>query len=275
MKKEKRTGFRAGVVGAGKMGAVVLKGLVESGLVKPADVVVYELDAARAKKLARELGVARAASPADLARGCGVIFLCVKPDQFPSAAEEMRGALAPGACVVSIMAGVGTERIRRELGGVRACVRVMPNLACRVRAGVSAVSRDASVPSAVYGLVVRLFEFLGGVVEVPERMMDAVTAVSGSGPAYVFMLVEALADGGVRVGLDRKTAMKLAALTALGAARLMEESGAEPALLRAEVSSPGGTTVEATALLECRGFRSAVIDAVAAARDKARALAER
>lgn len=264
----KSADFRVGFIGVGKMGAILMEGMVQNRLVAASRVMAFDSVAA-CKEKAKRCGVKWATGAEEIGAECDLIFICVKPDQFHSMAGQLKVTLSKKTCIVSIMAGVSIETVKHGLGENQPCVRVMPNVAARVREGVAAIARGEGVSAKHYDFVLKFFDEMGGFVEVAEGKMNAVTALSGSGPAYVMMLLESLVDGGILVGLDRQTAMKLAVRTVVGAGRLVEASGAEPALIRAEVSSPGGTTIEAIALLERRKFRGAVIDAVAAACRKA------
>lgn len=256
---------RIGFLGAGKMGGILVRGLVRAKLAGPDQVTVFDVFRDGADALARETGVAVADTAPKLVAAADIIFLCVKPQQFAEAAAQVNTAFKAGKCVVSIMAGMPSAKIRDALGGKVPVLRVMPNTPCLVEQGATAVARDADVPEDVKEFAFRLFASLGAAVWVAESQMDAVTALSGSGPAYVFMFIEALADAGVTAGLDRKTSETLAAQTVLGSAAMAASSGLSMGELRAQVSSPAGTTVAATGVLESRAFRGAVIDAVLAA----------
>lgn len=269
---KKSADFKIGFIGVGKMGSILMEGMVESGLTSPSCVFAFDTVAVHREKVTK-CGVGWVKDIGEIGKTCDLIFVCVKPNQFPKVANELRQSLKQKSCVVSIMAGVPVKKILNELGGDCTCIRVMPNVAARVREGVTAIVRGKGVSSKKYNFVLDFFEKMGGAVEVAEGKMNAVTALSGSGPAYVMMLIESLVDGGILVGLDRQTAMKLAVRTVVGAGRLVEAGGVEPSVIRAEVSSPGGTTIEAIALLERRKFRGAVVDAVAAACGKAEKLA--
>lgn len=262
---------KIGFLGTGKMGGILVRGLVDSGLCHPDNVMLFDVMRASAEKIADDLGVSVAKSAARLVEDCGVVFLCVKPQQFTQTAAQIRGAFGGGKCAVSIMAGVKSGAVREALGEANV-VRVMPNVACLVGHGASAVARDSDAPEDVLKFAFNLFASLGTAVWVNESQMDAVTALSGSGPAYVFMFLEALTDAGVTVGLDRATSLELALETVIGSATMAHESELSLSDLRAAVSSPDGTTVAATGVLERQGFRAAVIDAVRAARDRGREL---
>lgn len=263
---------KIGFLGTGKMGGIIIEGMIAARLCAPGAVVVYDVDSAASKKLSERTGVSVAPGLKELSAECEVLFLCVKPQQFISAAEDIKKYVQGGLNVVSIMAGVKSGAIREALGGKVKALRVMPNVACLVGQGMAALARDTDAADDVKSFVFGLFESLGGAVWVDEKQMDAVTALSGSGPAYVFMMIEAMTDAGVSVGLDRATSQKLATQTVLGSAEMAKRSEFSLCELRAQVSSPAGTTVAATAVLERSGFRAAVIDAVIAARDRSREL---
>lgn len=199
-----------------------------------------------------------------LASQADQVWLCVKPQAFGSVAAELHGKLKQDALVVSILAGVSLDRLSSGLGH-RKIVRVMPNTPALVLAGASAFCATPEVGADERRIVQEALSAVGTAHEVSESQMDAVTGLSGSGPAYVFVAIEALADGGVLAGLPRPLALALATQTVLGAAKLATESGKHPGELKDQVASPGGTTIAGLATLEDRGFRGALIAAVAAA----------
>ncbi len=251
------------------MGEIILGGLIREGMCVATDVMIFDAVMDKADDVSEALGVVAASDPADVARECDMIFLCVKPDQFASLAKSIRNVLNvrdDKPCFVSIMAGVKTDRIMDALGwDDLAVIRVMPNVACTVGRGMAGIAASDEAEDETNEFVFDLFEKLGGAVWVKEKQMDAVTAVSGSGPAYVFMFIEALTDAGVMIGLDRATSQKLAVRTLAGATEMVNQELGDTLTLRAQVSSPGGTTAAATTALEKFGFRNAVIEAVTAA----------
>ncbi|HOX27675.1 MAG TPA: pyrroline-5-carboxylate reductase [bacterium] len=256
----------AGFIGVGKMGGILVEGIVESGLLPGGDVAVFDIDSARVRALNEKFGVRQAGTIGDVVSASDIVFLCVKPDQFAGIAEQLRDAWsARKPSFVSIMAGVKASRIRGLLELEAPVIRVMPNVACLVRQGVAGIAEDPAAPAEINAFVKTIFDLLGGSVIVAESKLDAVTAISGSGPAYVFMFIEALADAGVKLGLDRASAEKLAVRTVAGSAVMAEQTGLNTLELRARVSSPGGTTVAATSRLESGGFRGLVIEAAEAA----------
>jgi pyrroline-5-carboxylate reductase len=256
----------AGFIGVGKMGGILAEGAIGAELLSRDQVLIYDADAVRASELSAALGVAAAPSVEKVVEVSDMVFIGVKPDQFPGISGAVKSAWsARKPALVSIMAGVRVERIKKLLGTDAPVIRVMPNVACLIRQGVAGVAVDPAASGDINRFVIDLFEALGGAVVVAEGKLDAVTALSGSGPAYVFMFIEALADAGVKFGLDRASALRLAVRTVAGAALMVERTGDSTLDLRARVSSPGGTTVAATSKLESSGFRGAVIEAVEAA----------
>ncbi|HEY8492058.1 MAG TPA: pyrroline-5-carboxylate reductase [Dehalococcoidia bacterium] len=264
--------MRIGFVGGGNMAEAMIGGLLGRNLAGPADVVVAEISGPRRDHLTRQYAVHAVPDPAAAAAGMEAVVLAVHPQDFPEAARGLRGHLEPGQTVISIMAGVKIDAIREALGH-DAVVRVMPNTPARIGEGISVWTATPEVPEERRAEVAALLESLGRQVQVAEeRLVDMATAVSGSGPAYVFLFIESLIDAGVYLGLRRDLAAELAVQTVLGAARFAQSSGNHPAELRNLVTSPGGTTAEALLVLEQSGFRAAVIEAVAAAYEKARVL---
>ncbi len=265
-------GFALAVIGVGNMGGALVRGIVRAGALKAGEIVVSDADAERASALVEEVGVRRAETNADAARDADYVLLAVKPGAVAGLVREIAGALNAGHTLVSLAAGVPLDRIRDALGGAGpALVRVMPNTPALVGAGMFAVAGPGVAADRLAGLQ-GLLRAVGDVVEVGEEAMDAVTALVGSGPAFVFVMIEALADGGVAAGLPRALAQHLATQTVAGAAKLVQETGEHPAALKDAVASPGGTTIAGLAALERAGFRGVVSAAVCAAADRARQL---
>lgn len=265
--------FKVAVIGVGNMGSALVRGLVGRAGLAGRDVIAADADRARLQALAREVGIEAAASNRQAAEQSEAVVLAVKPGVLRSVAEEISPVLTPDQTVISIAAGVSCGRLQQWLGAARpALVRVMPNTPALVGAGAIAVAPGPGLDAERLEGVARLLGALGDVVVVEEPLMDAVTGLSGSGPAFVFLMMEALADGGVAAGLPRPIAARLAAQTVLGAARLAMETGQHPGALKDMVASPAGTTVAGLAELERAGFRGAVISAVMAAARRAREL---
>lgn len=254
------------VIGAGMMGEALLSGLLRAGW-EPGRVVVAERRESRVRELRARYGV-EVTSPAAAVAGADLVALVVKPVDVAATLAQIGDHLAPGAVVVSLAAGITTADLEAMLPAGTPVVRVMPNTPALVGAGMSALCAGSACDEAHLAHVQQVLQATGSVVQVPERLMDAVTAVSGSGPAYVFYVVEALVEAGVAAGLPRETATELTVQTLYGSARMLLETGTHPAILREQVTSPAGTTGAALRQLDERGVRAAVIAAVEAARDR-------
>ena len=255
---------RLAVLGTGVMGEAVLAGALAGGW-SAADVVATVRRPERAAQLEQAHGVATSQDNVEAVRGAGVVLVAVKPKDVVALLTEVGGALEPGAVVVSLVAGLPTAAFEAALPTGTPVVRTMPNTPAQIGAGVTAISPGAHATDEHLALVEWLLAGTGLVVRVAEKDQDAVSAVSGSGPAYVFYVVDALAEAGVLLGLTRQVALQIATQTVLGAGRLLDETGEHPALLREKVSSPGGTTVRALRRLDAGGVRAAFLDALEAA----------
>lgn len=253
------------------MAEAMIGGLL-SGQVCPAE-SIWSTDpvAGRRDRLKSQFGIQVGSSNREAVAWADVVVLAVKPQTLPAVFSEL-GPILAHALVISIVAGVTIRTIAEQIAGAMRIVRAMPNTPALVREGMTALATGAGVSNDDIRLVRTMFEAVGLVVLVEERMMDAVTGLSGSGPAYVFQAIEALADGGVMMGLPRQTAELLAAQTVLGAARLVLESGVHPAQLKDRVASPGGTTIAGLHQLEQGGFRAALMAAVEAATTRSKEL---
>ncbi|MDG2122952.1 MAG: pyrroline-5-carboxylate reductase [Verrucomicrobiales bacterium] len=262
--------MKLGVIGCGKMGAALVRGVVQQGACEPSDVYLYDSVVACAEALAGEIdGAVIAEGALDVAESADVVLVCVKPHNVVDLLGVLAGVQGD-PLFVSIAAGVMLGKLESALGGERRVVRVMPNTPALVGEGAAAFSKGSLATHEDGNVVEALLGSVGLVKEVPEGLIDAVTGVSGSGPAYIYQVIEAMADGGVKVGLPRDTAYALAAQTVKGAAAMVLETGLHPGVLKDQVTSPGGTTIAALAELEASGVRSAFIEAVgvAAARSK-------
>lgn len=257
---------RIAVLGAGKIGEALLAGLLAAGV--PADDLVFtERHPGRAAELTDRLGVAAVGVPAAAAHA-GMIVVAVKPQDIATVLAELAPAVAPDTLVVSLCAGLPISLFERALPARTPVVRVMPNTPMLVGEAMSAVSAGTHATAEQLAAVEKMLESVGRVVRVPESQQDAVTALSGSGPAYFFFLVEAMIDAGILLGLPRTVAADLIVQSAFGAARMLRESSDHPVILREAVTSPGGTTIAAIRELERHGVRAALIDAIEAARDR-------
>jgi pyrroline-5-carboxylate reductase len=260
------------ILGAGKIGEALLSGLLRSGT-GPNEVVICERIPERAVELADRYGVRQVDDPAEAVADAEVVVLAVKPGDVSTVAGLIGRGLPIGALVISVAAGVPAATIEAALPEGTPVVRVMPNTPMLVGQAMSAVAAGSAAAPEHLDRAEHLLATVGRVVRVPEAQIDAVTAVSGSGPAYLFLVVEAMIDAGVLLGLARPLATELAVQTALGAATMLHETGEHPALLREAVTSPGGTTAAAIRELEDAGLRAAFYDALEACRDRARDLA--
>lgn len=260
-----------GFIGAGQMARALASGFIRSGVSAGASLAACDpAPAAREGFTSSVPDAAVFSEHAELAAHSDVIFLAVKPQYLADACQALAPALN-GQLVVSIVAGASLYELRRLLSTER-LIRVMPNTPCLVGAGASGFALDDGASDEDRALVQQLLEGVGLAVCVPETQLDAVTGLSGSGPAYVFLLLEAMADGGVRMGLPRDVAMRLAAQTLAGAAQLQIETGEHPGVLKDRVASPGGTTIAGIHVLEDHGVRGAMMSAVEAATRRAEEL---
>lgn len=257
-----RPSIELAVLGFGAMGSAVLRGALTAGLVRPATVLAVEPDRGRREE-ASSLGCSTSADPRDAA-AARILLLAVKPQSFADLAPAL-GSRTRRTLVLSVMAGISGARVADAVGPGHAIVRAMPNTPARIRCGVTAIAPSVGADAADLAEAERLFAGVGATVQVPERLLDAVTATSGSGPAYLYLIAEAWEAAARELGLEADAARTLVRGTILGAARLLAEEGADPVALRAAVTSKGGTTAAAIESLERSGLRSAMRDALAAA----------
>jgi len=255
---------RLGIIGAGRMAEALLRGWLGAGEFAREAVLAADVDADRRRLFGDELKVGVTEDNAAVARHADVLLVAVKPQVLERVCRPVAGGLRVNALVISIAAGVRLERLAEVFGSDRAVLRVMPNILHTVGAGVAALCGNEVVTTEQTDHVLGLFRALGTAEVVEERLMDAVTGLSGSGPAFAAVFLEALADGGVAAGLPRDLALPFAAQTVLGAAKWVLE-GQQPAALKDLVTSPGGTTITGLRAAEAAGLRSAAIEAVVAA----------
>ncbi len=265
-------GHTIGVIGAGNMGGAILAGL--SRAPGGASLRCHDTDMSRCEALGKDLGVEAAASIGELAGACDIIILAVKPDALQAVLGELKN-ISPGRLVISVVAGASTELIEKTLPSAQKLVRAMPNTPALVGEGMTVLAAGAHADTASMALAEELFSHIGKTMVLPERLMNAVTGLSGSGPAYAFTMIQAMADGGVKTGIPRGQALLLAAQTVLGAAKMVLETGDDPTVLRGRVASPGGTTIEGLHVMERAGFSGIVMDAVEAAALKSARLGEK
>ena len=264
--------YRLGIVGAGKIGEAILSGALAKGLYVPGELALSVRSEGHRRDLERKYGVFATLDNGAVAADSPVILLAVKPKAIVEVLNLIGPGLKPGTLVISTAAGVSTEVIESRLPPSIGVVRAMPNLAVAVGEGMTALSRGRNVSDEGMKLAEGLFGAVGGVVTLDEEHMDAVTGLSGSGPAYIYIVIEALADGGVKMGLPRDVAIHLAAQTVLGAAKTVLVTGEHPAKLKDQVTTPAGVTIDGILELEEGGVRVALIKAVVKATERSRQL---
>jgi pyrroline-5-carboxylate reductase len=265
-------GLTVGFIGGGNMGEALIKGLLGASLVPASAIHATDVRLERLKELDRQYGIQVSSDNVDLVRHSDIIILAVKPQIMDSVLKEIAPAVTRKKLLISIAAGVSTAKIRAVLHKDARLIRVMPNTPALVLEGVTAIAKADNLEPDDLDTAGEIFSAVGRVVVLDESLMDAVTGLSGSGPAYVAVVIESLADGGVRMGLDRITAMTLATQTVLGAAKLLLETGLHPGALKDMVSSPGGTSIAGIAALEEGGIRTTFIKAVERATERSREL---
>lgn len=266
--------YKIGFIGAGQMGGALLRGVIEASLVLPENVWISDLDKDRLENMSEEFGVNAARSNEEAASNADVIILAVKPQQLAEVSSGLRSVISEDKLVVSIAAGVTTEKVSLALGGHRRVVRVMPNSPALIGKAMSVVSPGAGAGRGDVSVALELFGAVGEVVELPEEYQNRVTAISGSGPAYFYYLVEALIESAEDMGLSREVAEELVLQTMAGSAAMLAETGRTPAELRSMVTSPGGTTQAAISEMEKAGFLATVDKALTAAVRRAEELAQ-
>jgi pyrroline-5-carboxylate reductase len=261
------------VLGAGKMGGILLQAFLKQNLFSLDQIHSTVGHAERALALSTQWGVDVSTNNLKAAEQADLILLGVKPFQVPRLVAEIRPALTPSKMLVTIAASVKTHAIEEVAGMEISVIRAMPNTPAALGAGATALCRGRFVSDAQMELAERIFETVGRTVVVDEKLMDAVTGLSGSGPAYIYIVIEALAEAGVKVGLPRETATQLAAQTVFGAAKMVLETGYHPALLKDAVTTPAGCTIDGILELEEGGLRVTLIKAVMRATERAKQLA--
>ena len=275
MATDPATPLAVGFLGAGQMATALAAGWARAGLLDAARSRASDPYPAARAKFEQATGVKAVPTNAEVAAACDVLVLAVKPQVMAGVLAELRPHVGPRHLVVSIAAGVTLQTLAFGLEGHGRLVRVMPNTPCLVGASATGYAAGPAAAPDDVALVGKLFGAVGKAFPVAEPLLDAVTGLSGSGPAFIYVLIEALADGGVRVGLPRDVAQALAAQTVYGAAKMVLETGTHPAALKDAVASPGGTTIAGLHALERAGFRAALMDAVDAATARSRELGTR
>lgn len=265
---------RIGMLGAGNMAGALIRGLLASKSVKPEQIVASDVRADHLKELEAQYGIKTYTDNQELAAWANLVVLAVKPQVIDRVLDQMADSFAPDTLLVSIAAGVPIRSLEARLPAHVRVVRAMPNTAAIALAGATGIAPGSRATAADVELTQKLFAAVGRSVVLDESLIDAVTGLSGSGPAYVMIIIEALADGGVKVGLHRDTALLLAAQTVYGSAKLLLETGEHPGRLKDMVTSPGGTAIAGLHTLESGGIRRTLIDAVDSATKRAIELGE-
>ena len=268
------TQLTIGFLGAGKMATALARGFIRAEIVSPKEIFASDLSEAARAAFTKETGAKTTASSADVLQFANVLVLAVKPDQVGGVLAEQRGNFTNEHLLISIAAGVTLAKMEAALPDGARVIRVMPNTPALVGEAAAAFALGKSATTADGELAKKLLSAVGVAFQVKESLLDAVTGLSGSGPAYVYQFIEALSDGGVAAGLPRDIATKLAAQTVLGAAKMVLETGQHPAALKDQVTSPGGTTIEGLHELEKGKLRGVVMSAVRAATEKSKKLGQ-
>lgn len=259
--------YTLGFVGAGNMANAIVKGAVEKNVISADKIYVFDVDFQKTQAMSAELGIVSVSSLEDLCAKAEVLVAAVKPNVLAAVLKELKSLLG-NKPVVSIAAGWSADMIKAQIGEDKKVLRLMPNTPLLVGEGMSVFESPSNLSAQETAFVESVFSALGKIDHAPCKAMDAVTAVSGSGPAYVFMFIEALADAGVLCGLTRAQAQKLAAQTVMGSAKMVLDTGSHPGVLKDAVCSPGGTTIEAVKSLENDGLRGVVMNAVVKCAEK-------
>jgi pyrroline-5-carboxylate reductase len=260
-----------GFIGAGNMAEAIISGLIKKALIKPQGIEVFDIKQERMDHLKSAFGIECAASILELVRSQDTLILAIKPDQISTLLQGIKGSLA-GKLIISIAAGVTLKSMLDVLGPQAKIVRVMPNTPALVLQGATVLAASSSCTEQDKEIAKEIFFAVGICLEMDEKFINAVTALSGSGPAFCFLFLEAMCDGAVKAGLPRDVALQLAAATMKGAGAMVLELGKHPGQLKDMVTSPSGTTIEGISVLESKGFRSAVIEAITAAYKRAEAM---
>jgi len=251
-----------GFIGAGNMGTAMIRGIINGKITKPNMIIVFDTDYEKAAELSQELGITIATSASEVVKSCNIIVPAVKPMVLKDVLSEIADYVKPEQLILSIAAGVSIAELRDYIKNRCHVIRTMPNAPALVGKGMTAICEDTSVPEEFFSLAIHILESFGNVELIKESQIHAATAISGSSPAYGFLFIEALADGGVKMGLSREKSYKMAAQALAGAAEMIIRTGKHPGELKDMVCSPGGTTIEAVSALEYNGFRGAIIKSI-------------
>jgi len=256
------------------MASAIVGGVLKAGLYRAADIIAGEIDPGRREQVSSEYGITTVERNLEAAAAAPVLVLAVKPQNLPQVSEDLRGQMPHDPLVLSILAGCSIEKLHTYLGVGLPVVRAMPNLPAQIGKGISALASSEEVSPEQLNLARSIFSTVGEILSIPETLMDSVTALSASGPGFVYRLMEAFASAGERLGLPKATAQRLTLHTFIGAASLLSESGQTPAELREKVSSPGGTTAAGLEVMKQERIDNLIRQVLARAHDRARELGE-
>lgn len=265
--------MKIGFIGTGNMGSSIIKGILSSKFEKSENINIFDLDKEKVNNLVKEYGINAVNSEKELAENCNIIILSVKPHIIPIVLKNLSGNVKKDTIILTIAAGISISVIENALGEDKKVVRTMPNTPAQVLSGMTAVTFNKNIENSEKEIIFKLLNSFGKSVEIEEKLMHAYTGISGSLPAYVYMFMEALADGGVLCGMPRNKAYEIVAQTVAGSAKMLLETGKHPGQLKDEVCSPAGTTIEAVRVLENGNFRGNVIEAVVACTEKSKEMA--
>jgi pyrroline-5-carboxylate reductase len=267
------SGKVVGIIGAGNMGEVLIRGLIQSGRVAKTDIITSDVSQDRLNHMSKTYGLRTTSSNVELVENASIVIIAVKPQNIDDLLDELANSSHEGHLFISIAAGITTEKLASKMHHQSGIIRVMPNAPASVLAGIAAVCPGRNVSPTDLQRAVSIFECVGRTVIIKnEALMDVVTGLSGSGPAFVFLVIESLSDAGVQLGISRRESSLLAAQTVYGAAKMLLETGKHPSELKDIVATPGGTTFAGLKMLEKGNFRSTIMDAVEAATARSREL---
>lgn len=267
--------MKIGFIGSGNMGGAIIGGILNAKISDFNDIIVSDINQSGLDKINGEYGVLTTKDNKAVAQTSNILFLCVKPQVVYTVIDEIKDEISENTVIVSIVAGQSIESITNAFGKKIKLIRVMPNTPALVGEGMAALTPNENVVQSETDVVLGIFNSFGKGEIVAENLMDAVTAVSGSAPAYVFMMIEAMADAAVKGGMPRSQAYKFAAQTVMGSAKMVLETGKHPAELKDMVCSPAGTTIDAVAILESNGFRNSIIEAMNGCTKRSKELGEK
>lgn len=266
--------MKIGFIGTGNMGTAIMKGYINKDASAAGRIFAYDADQKKLDALVKDIKISGCKNNEELVKSSDIIMLSIKPNIYAKVLEEIKGYLTDRHIIVSMAAGISISFIEGCVGKPVKIIRIMPNTPAMVNESMTAVCRNKAVSDEEFAEFYKIATSIGKAETVEEKMIDAVIGVSGSSPAYIYMFIEALADGAVLEGMPRDQAYKFAAQALIGSAKMVLETGMHPGYLKDMVCSPGGATIEAVKVLEERGFRSAVIEAVIAAAEKSKEMSK-